>query len=621
MHRSSRHVVVISPVTSVTMLLALSLASIASCDRLGDDLMDDPQWREVVVPLPSGVACSVEVTTPPDGAVLAAAPVAVTGFATVGQAVPVATTTMVYVMDLSGSTDVGGGCGGDANGDGSSNTILDCEIAALTELHEQATALGTVYEVGLAVFASSGAAADVMPGGTPNDLLTGPATDLGGPGIPDNVPNGVADVVDVMRSARSDAGGGSGTLSSFSPRSVGQFTSFGAGLTAAGAILGAGTQPNQLVVFVSDGLSNTSPSVAAALGALPAGATVFTFAVGASSSCDSDPSSLGSLRDIADATGGTCTNVPNPSDLPNILPGVIMSELVGLVLTLDGSPVAVDTVSPSIPQEGPATVQYSTTLPTPAFGLHTICATATCTDASGSGHPVECSTFRINAPPEAKCKDVSVEADAACLAEASIDDGSFDPDGDAITCTADPPGPYGLGTTVVALTCTDPHGGSDSCTGHVEVVDVTPPTVVTAGTVATLWPPNHAYHEFSVVDCVLEIHDNCAELEAASATEVSYVTSDEDELALGSGNTCDDAIIHVPPTSYAVRAERSGNGDGRVYHVGHVVSDPSGNHTDVSCQITVPHSQGPNGAAVDSGCALCVGSGCQGCSTGAPACG
>lgn len=619
MHRSSRRVV-IPPAAPITLLLALSTTSIVSCDESSDDSSDDPAWREVVVPLPSGVACSVEVTTPPDGAVLPAAPVFVTGFATVGEAVPVATTSMVYVMDLSGSTDVGGGCGGDANGDGSSNTILDCEVAALTELHGQATALGTVFEVGLAAFASSGDAADMMPDGTTTDLLTGPATDLGGPGIPNDIPNGVADAVDVMRSARSDAGGGSGTLGLFSPRSVGQFTSFGAGLTAAGTILGASTQPNQFIVFVSDGLANTGPSVAAALGALPPGARAFSFAVGASSDCDSDPEGLGSLQDIADATGGSCTNVPDPSDLPSILPGVVMSQLVGLVLTLDGSPVAIDTVSAPIPQNGPVQVDYSTTLPTPAAGWHTLCATATCSDASGTAAPTECKTFRINTPPDAKCKDVSVNADATCHAEASVDDGSFDPDYDSFTCTADPAGPYGLGTTEVTLTCTDAHGGSDSCTGHVEVVDVTPPVVTSAGLIATLWPPNHREEAFTVEDCVLEIDDNCAELDPASATVVQRITSDEEELEPGTGNTCDDAVIDEPPTSYSVRVERDGSEDGRVYHIEHVVSDPSGNHTEASCEITVPHDQGNGAVAVDSGCALCVGSDCGGCSPGAAAC-
>ena len=64
-----------------------------------------------------------------------------------------------------------------------------------------------------------------------------------------------------------------------------------------------------------------------------------------------------------------------------------------------------------------------------------------------------------------------------------------------------------------------------------------------------------------------------------------------------------------------------GSEDGRIYAVEHVVSDPSGNHTAVSCEIRVPHDQGNGSIAIDSGCAFCVGSGCGACSLGAAECG
>lgn len=609
MHQSTRRALSVSPATTLALLLVIPAATIVSCDQTGDDAMDDPEWREVIAPLPSGVACSVEVTTPGEGQVFLPGPVGVTGFATVGEALPVATTSLVYVMDVSGSTGDFAACGGDPNGDGSANTVVDCEITALTLLHQQAITLGTVANVGLAVFGTFADTADMTPGPGAG-LLIAPTADANG--------NGTLDAVEVLRSA--DSGG---LLGLFTPRSVGSATSYGAGIDAAETIVGASAQASQVVVFVSDGLNNTAPSVATALAGLPASAVVHTFAVGADADCDvADNPALGTLRDIADATGGTCTNVPDASDLPSILPGVIMANLVGLELTLDGLPVVITSVTPPLPENGPATVNYSTTLPAPAPGLHTLCAEATCTDASGAVAPTECKHFRIDTPPEAKCTDVSVHADATCHASASVDDGSFDADiGDTITCSASPPGPYPLGPTEVTLTCTDSFGASSQCTGDVTVVDVTPPVVVaTAGTIASLWPPNHQYQAFTVGDCVLEIDDNCAVLDPADATLVQRITSDEGELATGSGNTCDDAVIDDPPTSYSVRSERIGNGNGRVYHVEHVVSDPSGNHTSASCEIDVPHDQGNGSVAVDSGCALCVGSDCQGCSTGAAQC-
>jgi hypothetical protein len=82
-----------------------------------------------------------------------------------------------------------------------------------------------------------------------------------------------------------------------------------------------------------------------------------------------------------------------------------------------------------------------------------------------------------NQPPVARCRDVTVSADATCTANVSVDNGSSDPDGDRITMVQSPPGPYPLGTNVVTLTVTDSHGASNSCTALVIVQDTTPPNL------------------------------------------------------------------------------------------------------------------------------------------------
>jgi len=48
----------------------------------------------------------------------------------------------------------------------------------------------------------------------------------------------------------------------------------------------------------------------------------------------------------------------------------------------------------------------------------------------------------VNRFPIALCADVVASADANCLARASVDNGSYDPDGDPVTFTQEPPGPY-----------------------------------------------------------------------------------------------------------------------------------------------------------------------------------
>jgi len=84
---------------------------------------------------------------------------------------------------------------------------------------------------------------------------------------------------------------------------------------------------------------------------------------------------------------------------------------------------------------------------------------------------------RVNRPPVAVCQNVTVSAGANCIADASIDNGSSDPDGNAITLTQSPAGPYALGSRTVTLTVTDSSGASSSCSATVTVVDSTPPQV------------------------------------------------------------------------------------------------------------------------------------------------
>ncbi len=87
----------------------------------------------------------------------------------------------------------------------------------------------------------------------------------------------------------------------------------------------------------------------------------------------------------------------------------------------------------------------------------------------------------FNSPPLAQCQDVTVRiAPEACTADASVDNGSFDPDGDPIILDQSPAGPYGLGDTLVTLTVTDDSSASDACRTTATVVDDTPPIVEAA---------------------------------------------------------------------------------------------------------------------------------------------
>ena len=97
-------------------------------------------------------------------------------------------------------------------------------------------------------------------------------------------------------------------------------------------------------------------------------------------------------------------------------------------------------------------------------------------------------------PPEALCGDVAVAAPASqCAAEASIDLGSFDPEGHAITLSQSPAGPYGPGAHAVTLTASD-GVTTDTCEATVTVVDGTPPAFAGCSDITVEATPERAGH-------------------------------------------------------------------------------------------------------------------------------
>jgi hypothetical protein len=151
--------------------------------------------------------------------------------------------------------------------------------------------------------------------------------------------------------------------------------------------------------------------------------------------------------------------------------------------------------------------------------------------------------------------------------------------------------------TEVEFTGTDACGTSTSETSTVTVVDSTPPELSCEVSIETLWPPNHKFTDVGLSILANDVcDDNPPEIEIS-------VTSDEataSEKGAGGKRHCPDAIINANQSVH-LRAERSGNGDGRVYQITVTATDSCGNTSMCQAEITVPKNMGPNGAAVDSG--------------------
>ncbi|OJT23782.1 hypothetical protein BO221_17565 [Archangium sp. Cb G35] len=104
--------------------------------------------------------------------------------------------------------------------------------------------------------------------------------------------------------------------------------------------------------------------------------------------------------------------------------------------------------------------------------------------ANGTGScSASCRSVVVSRAPVAKCKDLTLTADStSCSATGSIDDGSYDPDGDLVGCTQSP-SVFGQGETTTTLHCRDVTGLESTCTAKVTVVDVTAPSIVCPGNV------------------------------------------------------------------------------------------------------------------------------------------
>ena len=112
-----------------------------------------------------------------------------------------------------------------------------------------------------------------------------------------------------------------------------------------------------------------------------------------------------------------------------------------------------------------------------------------------------------NTPPIALCRSVTIAADSNCQADVSIDDGSYDPDGDSINRTQTPAGPYPLGQTSVSLIVTDSNGSADTCQSVITVIDSMPPSVNCPANIQTGNDPGECG---AVVDFEATATDNCS---------------------------------------------------------------------------------------------------------------
>jgi hypothetical protein len=154
-----------------------------------------------------------------------------------------------------------------------------------------------------------------------------------------------------------------------------------------------------------------------------------------------------------------------------------------------------------------------------------------------------------------------------------------------VTCTPPSGSTFALGTTTVPCFATDSHFNTSSGSFDITVVDVDPPLILSiTATPNVLWPPNH---QLVPVTITVSAIDN---VDAAPMARIYLITSNEPVVGAGSGSTNFDWRITGELTA-DLRAERSGQGNGRVYTIHIELVDEAGNRSTGTVTVLVPHDQ------------------------------
>jgi hypothetical protein len=142
---------------------------------------------------------------------------------------------------------------------------------------------------------------------------------------------------------------------------------------------------------------------------------------------------------------------------------------------------------------------------------------------------------------------------------------------------------FPVGVTTVTATATDASANTSTCSFTITVNDVEPPVIHDLSlSPRILWPPNHKLKDVTVN---YTSTDNCPGPITCQIT----VTSNEPANGHGDGNTGHDWVI-VDDHHIKLRAERSGNGKGRIYTITVSCTDQHGNTGTATATERVPHS-------------------------------
>lgn len=146
----------------------------------------------------------------------------------------------------------------------------------------------------------------------------------------------------------------------------------------------------------------------------------------------------------------------------------------------------------------------------------------------------------VNLAPVARCQDVALDASAttcrATVTSSAINNGSFDPEGGAVTCVLTPGTSFAIGSSAVTLTCTDGEGAQSSCIAFVRVGIGNSAACCPAGTRVILGTPsNDTLTGTNGADCIIGLGGNDT-INALGGNDTISGGDGDDVITCGSGN-------------------------------------------------------------------------------------
>jgi hypothetical protein len=150
------------------------------------------------------------------------------------------------------------------------------------------------------------------------------------------------------------------------------------------------------------------------------------------------------------------------------------------------------------------------------------------------------------------------------------------------------------GTYIVIYSAMDSAGNTAETERTVNVADTTAPALSVTTNPDVLWPPNHNLH---LITPTISVSDACDDSPTVELVNVTVNEGDSEDTfdpvydtEIDDGKKADDVQFDTAGDIY-LRAERKGNGNGRMYTLHYEATDAAGNVATATATVTVPHNQ------------------------------